>query len=125
MASGPAGPVPVVVMGLGFIGQEIAKAALASPELKLIGAVDANHQLVGKKLSDILGEGGSSIKVTDDLVSAIGKSKRPVVLHATGSRLPQVVDQLLEAARAGACVASTCEELAFPYLKHPELAEKL
>jgi 2,4-diaminopentanoate dehydrogenase len=112
-------------MGLGFIGQEIARAALASPELRLVGAVDASPQLIGKSLSELLGGASTPIKVTSDLAAAVSRAKRPVLLHATGSRLPNVVDQLLDAARAGACVVSTCEELAFPYLKHPELADKL
>lgn len=47
------------------------------------------------------------------------------MLHATGSRLPPVMDQVLEAVRLGVPVVSTCEELAFPYVKHPELAQKL
>jgi len=42
--------VPVVVMGLGFIGQEIAHAALRSEELELIGAIDSSPKLVGKKI---------------------------------------------------------------------------
>jgi hypothetical protein len=125
MPSGPAGPVPVVVMGLGFIGQEIARATLASPELRLVGAIDANPQLVGRPLSEVLGGASTALKVTDDVGAAVGRGRRPVVLHATGSRLPQVMEQLLGAAKAGACVVSTCEELAFPYLKHPELAAQL
>ncbi|MGZ3460100.1 MAG: dihydrodipicolinate reductase, partial [Archangium sp.] len=38
MPRASAGPVPVVVMGLGVIGQEIAKAAQLSTEVELIGA---------------------------------------------------------------------------------------
>jgi len=126
MASGPAGPVPVVVMGLGFIGQQIARAALASPELKLVGAVDASPQLLGRKMSDLLGmPAAGAVVVTDDLTKALGRHRRPVLLHATGSKLPQVMDQLLAAVRGGACVVSTCEELAFPYLKYAPLAEQL
>ena len=37
-ATGEEGPVPVVVMGVGFIGQEIARAGLAKEELELMGA---------------------------------------------------------------------------------------
>src|SRR4051794_24509794 len=47
-------PVPIVVMGLGFIGQEVARAALSSEEVELIGAVDVSPHLAGKKLSDVL-----------------------------------------------------------------------
>ena len=125
MARAPAGPVPVVVMGLGFIGQEIARAALASAEVELIGAVDTNPQLAGRPLADVLGQPTPKLKVTDSLERALGRRRGAVLLHATGSRLPQVMDQLLDAIKLGIPVVSTCEELAFPFLKHPELAAKL
>src|SRR5947209_15047587 len=116
MAHTPAGPVPVVVMGLGFIGQQIARAALASPELKLVGVVDASPQLLGRKLSEVLGVPGSQLKIVDSIGAAVGRAKKGVLLHATGSRLPQVMEQLLEAIGAQLSVVSTCEELSFPYL---------
>jgi hypothetical protein len=125
MGKAPSGPVPAVIMGLGFIGREVAKAAQASPELELVGAVDTHPQLVGKKLGEVLGDKSLQFKISGSLEEALGKRKDVVLLHATGSRLPQVASQLLEAARLGMSVVSTCEELAFPYLKHPELAEKL
>jgi 4-hydroxy-tetrahydrodipicolinate reductase len=125
MARAPEGPVPVVVMGLGFIGQEIARAALASSEVELIGAVDTSPQLAGRLLGELLGQPTGKLKVADSLERALGRRRGAVLLHATGSRLPQVMDQLLEALALGVPVVSTCEELAFPFLKHPELANKL
>ncbi len=125
MPRASAGPVPVVVMGLGVIGQEIARAAQLSPEVELIGAIDANPQLVGRSLSDILGVSGPKAKVSGSLEAAVGRRKGVVLLHATNSRLAQVMDQLLAAIHLGLPVVSTCEELAFPFLKYPELAEKL
>jgi len=125
MGKAPAGPVPVVVMGLGIIGQEIARAAYASPELKLIGAVDTSPLLAGKKLGEVLGNGQVSLKVASRLEEAVGRTKGAVLLHATGSRLPQVMEQLLEAVERGMSVVSTCEELSFPFLKYPELAARL
>lgn len=125
MAKAPEGPVPVVVMGLGFIGQEIARAAMSSPEVELIGAVDVQSGLVGRPLGDVLGGPAPRVKVSASLAQAVGKRKGVVVLHATGSRLPKVFDQVMEAVKLGLPVASTCEELAFPYLKYPELADEL
>ncbi|HZN94675.1 MAG TPA: dihydrodipicolinate reductase [Myxococcales bacterium] len=125
MAKAPTGPVPVVVMGLGVIGQEIARAAHASPELKLVGAVDSSPLLAGRKLGDLLGNGQISVRVAPRLSEAVGKTRGAVLLHATGSRLPQVMEQLLEAAEHGMSVVSTCEELSFPFLKYPELAQRL
>src|SRR5207237_7663070 len=48
-----------------------------------------------------------------------------VVVHSTSSYLTQVADQLLGCLQAGIHVVSTCEELAYPFRKHPELSEKL
>lgn len=125
MGRTPAGPVPVVVMGLGAIGQEIARAASMSPELRLIGAVDASPALIGKKLGELLNNPTLTQKIVPNLEEAVGRVKGAVLLHATGSRLNQVADQLFEAMRLKLSVVSTCEELSFPNFKHPELAEKL
>lgn len=115
----------MVVMGLGFIGQQIARSALASPEVTLVGAVDTHPQRKGRKLSDIVGEGVSNVRVVDSLEKAVGRTRDVVLLHATGSRLQQVYPQLIEALQLGLPIVSTCEELAFPYLKYPDLADKL
>jgi len=123
-ATGDDGPVPVVVMGLGFIGQEIARAALANEELELIGAVDKSPSLAGKKLGDIVGV-PSAVKVSSTIAQAVGRRKGVVLLHATGSKLPQVTEQVLEALSHNMHVVSTCEELAFPWFNHAPLAEKI
>jgi 2,4-diaminopentanoate dehydrogenase len=117
------GPVPVVVMGLGAIGREIARASLQSEEVTLVGAVDTHTSIVGKRL-DALGV-PSSLEVEPELRRGAARGRRPVVLHATGSTLPAVADQLLAAVKEGHSVVSTCEELAFPWVRHPELSEKL
>jgi hypothetical protein len=119
------GPVPVVVMGLGFVGQEIARAALQSEEVELVGAVDRSPSMAGRTVSDVLGLPAGTLKVHAGLAQAVGRRKGLVLLHATGSRLPQVAEQVLEAVSLGLHVVSTCEELAFPWFHHPKLAEKL
>lgn len=119
------GPVPVIVMGLGFIGQEIARAALQSEEVELIGAVDRSPSMAGKTLTEVLGLPAGTFKVQPTLAQAVGRRTGVVLLHATGSKLAQVADQVLEALSHGMHVVSTCEELAFPWFHHPKLAEKL
>lgn len=118
----PSGRVPVVVMGLGHVGREICRAALASEEVQLVGAVDHAPKLVGAPLGELLGL-ASALSVASTLKQA--KAEGAVVLQATGSRLEEVLEQLLEAVRQGHPVVSTCEELAFPFLRHPALAERL
>lgn len=121
----PEGPVPVIVMGLGYIGQEIARAALQSEELELIGAIDKSPSLAGKKLTEVLGIPAGTFKVSSTIAQAVGRRQGVVLLHATGSKLPQVTDQVLEALSHGMHVVSTCEELSFPWFNHPELADRI
>ena len=123
MARANSGPVPVAVMGLGAIGREIARASLRSEEVTLVAAVDTHSGIVGKRL-DELGV-PSPITVEPALRRGPARAGRPVVLHATGSSLPAVAEQILAALRDGHPVVSTCEELAFPWVRHPELSERL
>lgn len=123
MAKGSEGPVPVVVMGLGFIGQSLVRAALLSPELELLGAVDP--QLAGRKLGDVVGRPGVSMSVGAGLDAVLKGRRGVVVLQATHSRFKEVLPTLLEIVRAGCHVVSTCEELTFPWLYHEAAADKL
>lgn len=119
------GPVPVIVMGLGYIGQEIARAALRSEEVELIGAVDKSPSIAGHKISEVLGVPAGTFKVHSSLASAVQRRRGVVLLHATGSKLPQVKDQVLEAISHGMHVVSTCEELSFPWFNHSDLAQQI
>jgi hypothetical protein len=117
--------IPVVVMGLGEIGQAIARAALARPELRLVGAADVHPDLAGRRLSEVLGTKGPDLEIEPDVEGLLREARGGVLLHATGSRFEQVLPELEQAARAGLSVISTCEELAWPWLRHEEAAERL
>ena len=123
MAKALSGPVPVVVVGLGAIGREIARAALQCEEVTLVGAVDTHPALVGTSL-EALGV-PSDLRVQPGLGRRPARGRPPVLLHATGSSLPAVAEQLLAAMHEGHAVVSTCEELSFPWVRHPELATRL
>ncbi len=63
--------------------------------------------------------------IEPDAEAALAAARPQVVLHATGSYLPDVLPQLIACLRAGANVVSTCEELSYPWRRHPELAKQL
>lgn len=117
--------IPVVLMGLGEIGQAIARAALARPDLRVVAAVDPHPALAGRSLGDVLGGGGPAIAVVEDLADVAGVARGGVVLQATRSRFDEALPDLQEAVRAGLHVVSTCEELAWPWLRHDEEASAL
>lgn len=120
-----ANQIPVIVFGLGPIGRRIAVAAHGDPLLKVIGAVDVNPELVGKRISD-LERGGPDVGVVASLAEATGQgSQHLTVLHATGSYLDRIEDQFHELLDANVHVVSTCEELSYPFVRHPEVSSRI
>ena len=117
--------IPVVIMGLGEIGQAIAKAALVRPEIAIVGAIDPHPERAGRALSDLLGVAAPDLAVARRLGEVAASAAGGVVLQATHSRFDAVLADLEEAVRSGLHVVSTCEELAWPWLNHDGEAARL
>jgi 2,4-diaminopentanoate dehydrogenase len=120
--------IPCVVMGLGYIGLQIAEAATCAPGLTLVGVVDPAH--AGETLAQLIetlpkDHPASKLEVKSDLAEVARLAKGGVVFHATGSYLHQVDKQLEACLRARLNVVSTCEELAYPWLSHRSQADML
>jgi len=115
--------IPVVVMGLGEIGRAIVRATLARPHLALAAAVDP--ALAGRSLAQLVGGPCPDLEVAAQAAEPLERARGGVVFHATGSRFDAVLPQLEQAVRAGLSVVSTCEELAYPRLRHEEQANAL
>lgn len=112
-------------IGLGPIGREIARLAARRRDVVPVAAADLSPAIAGRDLYELLGvEGPAPVRVSSDPAEALAVPA-DVVLHATGSYLPDVAPQLLAAVRAGRNVISTCEELAYPWRRHPDLAGEL
>jgi 4-hydroxy-tetrahydrodipicolinate reductase len=117
------------LVGLGPIGIEVGKALLGRPYIELLGAADPATEIAGKPLSQILGTGPST--AVDGSAKGLysrskaGRHKQDVAVLCTGSRLESVMPQIQEAVEAGLHIVSTCEELAYPQLKHAVLAHEI
>jgi len=114
-------------VGLGPIGCEIARAALRAPGVEVAAAIDVDPAKAGIDLGTVLGLGLElGVVVSDDPEATLAEAGAgAVVLHSTGSRLAAVAGQLEQALAHGAWVVSTCEELSYPWLTEPELADRL
>jgi 2,4-diaminopentanoate dehydrogenase len=115
-----------VQYGLGPIGASIARLMRTKGQIEIVGAVDKDPAKAGRDLGEFLGASDApwGVKISADASSVFAKPA-DLVVHSTSSYLPDVMDQLLECIAAGCCVVSTCEELAYPFRKHPELSKKL
>jgi len=119
-------PVRVVQMGVGAIGREVCRLVIERLSLHLVGAIDTNPEIVGHPLSEVLGlKEDCGVVVSADVEAVLEATAPEVVVHTTTSRLPDVVQQIELAARSGANVVSSTEELLFPRLNRPVEAAKL
>jgi hypothetical protein len=117
--------IRVIQYGVGPIGAGIVKLMLKKPNLKIVGAIDVDPNKAGKDLGEVAGLGRKlGVKVSGDAQAVLRKGA-DVVMHTTSSYLASVAGQLMECLQAGLHVVSTCEELSYPFRKHPRLANKL
>ena len=118
--------IRVVQFGVGPIGASIVRLMRQKASIEIVAAIDKAPEKAGRDLGEVVGAPDApwGVGVSADAATAL---KEPVdlVVHSTSSFLRSVTDQLLECLAAGCCVVSTCEELAYPFRKHPQLSAKL
>jgi 4-hydroxy-tetrahydrodipicolinate reductase len=118
--------VKVLLFGVGAVGSMIARFLLHKEGVKIVGAVDAAKDKVGKDLGDVLGlDKELGTRVTNDVDAVIRKTRPHIAVHATSSYLKKTYPQIASIVKHGVDVVSTCEELSHPFLTEPKLAKKL
>ena len=117
--------IRVVQFGVGPIGASIVRLMREKSALEIFGAIDSDPAKAGRDLGEIVGAEDAPWGIGVSADTSILEKPVDIVIHSTSSYLPSVMDQLLECLAAGCCVVSTCEELAYPYRKHPELSARL
>lgn len=117
--------IRVIQYGVGPIGARIVRLMLDKPALQVVGAVDVDPAKVGKDLGEVAGVGRPLGVVVERDAQTLLQIGVDVVVHSTSSSLERVADQLTQCLEAGTHVVSTCEELAYPFRKYPELSRRL
>ena len=118
--------IRVAQYGLGPIGSSIVRLMRQKDSLEIVGAIDEDPAKAGRDLGEVVGAADApwGVPVSADAKTVLEKPL-DVIVHSTSSYLTSVMEQLLECIAAGCCIVSTCEELAYPFRKHPELSQKL
>ena len=117
--------IRAIQYGVGPIGASIARLMREKQAIEIIGAVDIDPAKAGVDLGEVVGASDApwGIQVTSD--AGLLNEAADIVVHSTTSSLPAVADQLLACVAAESCVVSTCEELAYPFRKYPDLSKRL
>jgi len=115
----------VLVWGLGAMGSGVARNILKKEELRLVGAVEKNPERIGKDLGEYLVGEKTGRLVYSEIEKAIVETKPDIVVIATNSFVEEVLPKIEAAARHHVDVLTIAEEMAFPFVSHPEESEVL
>jgi 4-hydroxy-tetrahydrodipicolinate reductase len=116
----------VLFYGLGPIGAAVARQVATRKGFQIVGAVDIDHNKVGRDLGEVIGLGKKlRVRVTNDAVGAIKAGKPDVAVLCTSSSLKKVMPQIETVLSKKVAIVSTTEELSYPVGKNKALAKKI
>ncbi|HEY0009778.1 MAG TPA: Gfo/Idh/MocA family oxidoreductase, partial [Tepidisphaeraceae bacterium] len=112
----------VAVIGLGPIGIAAAKAVQRDVNMKLTALVDLDPAKLGKRLVNLDETADADdIAVVSDLDET--DAQIDVAILTTGSRFDRIAPNLRQLMKRKCHVVSSCEEMTWPWLRHPHLAD--
>jgi len=119
--------IALMHVGLGPLGQRVVRFA-HERGLAYAAAADPDPSKTGRDLGDLCSLDRLDVPVSASIGEALGRcgaSRPAVALVTTVSSLRKLEPQVVELARAGVPVVSTCEELVFPWITQPEAAARI
>jgi len=117
--------IRVLQMGLGPIGLRVTRYLLERGGFEVVAAVDADMELIGRDLGDLAGLSPMGVEVNGTVAAALEVSSPQVAIVTTTSSLARFEKQIPPLLRAGLSIVSTCEELAYPWTRQPEISRRI
>ena len=115
----------ILHVGLGPVGLRIATDVGERCLGESIGAIDPAPDVAGRALADVAPGTSSRVPVLPDLAHFRRWGEVDTVVVATASDLSVCAPTFRTLLDRGLTVVSTCEELVWPWLRHPDLAREL
>ncbi|MEQ8276680.1 MAG: hypothetical protein RKU31_23620 [Deltaproteobacteria bacterium] len=104
--------IRIGIVGLGWVGQEVARAALEDPRVTLVGIADADPNKADRDLGELIGEGRLGVPVERDVEAMLARARPEVAVVTTTSDVEALGPTLEACVAVGAHVVTTCENLA-------------
>jgi hypothetical protein len=118
--------IKVIQYGIGPIGLKTTEFLSERPDLAILGAVDADPEKIGRDLGELAGLAKPlGVKVSGNSHEVLSELDADVVVLTTTSSLEKIQPQVLEIVSSGKNVVSSCEELMYPWLTHPQIAAEI
>jgi len=108
---------------MGSLGRMLSEYISQRQGLRLVGAVDEDPSLIGRRLGELcrLPPNSSEAKITvmGSLREVVAAVQVDAALLATTSKMELIAPQVMEAIARGVHTVSTCEELVYPWRTAP------
>ncbi|MFQ6108015.1 MAG: dihydrodipicolinate reductase [Candidatus Aminicenantales bacterium] len=118
--------INVIIYGCGVMGRQIAQALDRKESMEVVGALDIDPQLTGKDLGELFDQPREmGVTIQSQPGRVFSRVEAQAVVLTTRSHLRNVFPQIKESVSAGLNVISTCEELSYPWVRHPELSRDI
>ena len=118
--------ISVMFYGLGPIGAAVARQIAGRKGFKIAGGIDIDPAKLGQDLGNVIGlDKALKIRVTNDAVGALKRTRPDVVVLCTSSALKNVMSQIETVLKRRIPIVSTTEELSYPVGKNRTLAKKI
>lgn len=115
----------ILHVGLGPLGKMMVADMARRGVANVTAAVDVDPAIAGKPLAAIVPECGFGCTVSPTIAEAARNGPFDAALLTTSSDLAKCMGSLRELLALGLPIVSTCEELLFPWLRHPAAAAEL
>ena len=117
--------LPILQVGLGPLGRRVASDLHQRGLGRVVAAVDPAPELVGRPLAELVPEADPDLVIRGSLEEVDDGPAIRCALVTTSSDLELCMETFRGLMRRGAAAISTCEELSWPWLRHPVLAQEL
>jgi len=118
--------IKIIQYGIGPIGLKVFGYLKNKPGIQIVGAIDVDPRKRGVDLGELAGLAAPiGVKVSGDAAAVLNEIDADVVILTTTSTLKSIQPQIAEIVSARKHVVSSCEELVYPWVTHPDIAEEL
>ena len=117
--------VRIVHVGLGPLGQRVLADFRDRRMGQVVGAVDVSPELVGRDVADVVAGIGEGVPIVGSIAELGELEVVGCAIVTTSSALERCFETFRYLLDRRFNVISSCEELAYPWLRHPVLAQEL
>lgn len=116
----------IIQYGVGYIGKRAIRLALRKG-MEIVAALDTDPSKIGKDVGEVVGLEKLDVKVsaTADVQRVAHEVEADAVLNATVTYLKPVWEQIRPFVESKMNALSIAEELAYPWMKYPELSREI